>query len=258
MCLAGAKTDSKTSEYLKQILNLTQFNDEKILDLVAESITRLNDSLSLNESFILTEANKMYLNQDKHINSSFINEIVEKFRSEVENLNFANSDESAASINKWCEEKTESKIKNVIKPDEITSQIGCILVNATYFKATWQYPFKSWKTRDAIFCMENGIRKETQIMKMTVHLKICKDIRGLKARVCQLPYKGETMFMSIILPNEDMELNEFVKLSEIEDTIDCLTLKKAFEQECEHLVNINLPKFKVEYNTEVCFFLKNI
>ena len=35
MCLAGAKTGSKTSDYLKKNLKLTHFNDEKILDLVA-------------------------------------------------------------------------------------------------------------------------------------------------------------------------------------------------------------------------------
>ena len=255
MCLAGAKTSSTTSDYLKQILNLTHFKDEQILDLVAESIARLDDALSSNESLLLTEANKIYLNRDRQINLSFIDEIVAKFGAEVESLNFENGDDSAARINKWCEEKTENKIKNLIGRDEIKSHTGCILINATYFKAQWRHPFKSWKTTNDMFCMENGERKETRIMEMTVTLKICQDIAGLKARVCQLPYKGETVFMSIILPNEDIELREFVKLSEIEDKIDCPTLRQAFEQECKHLVDIYLPKFKVEYKTEVycCF-----
>ena len=59
MCLEGAKTDSTTSDYLKQILNLTHFKDEQILDLVAESIARLDDALSPNEDFLLLEANKI-------------------------------------------------------------------------------------------------------------------------------------------------------------------------------------------------------
>ena len=59
MCLAEAKTGSTTSDNLKQILNLTHFKDEQILDLVAESIARLDDALSPNEDFLLLEANKI-------------------------------------------------------------------------------------------------------------------------------------------------------------------------------------------------------
>jgi hypothetical protein len=70
MCLAGAKTGSTTSDFLKQILNLTHFKDEQILDLVAESIARLDDALSPNEDFLLLEVNKIYLNRERRINSS--------------------------------------------------------------------------------------------------------------------------------------------------------------------------------------------
>ena len=64
MCLAGAKTSSTTSDYLKQILNLTHYKDEQILDLVAESIARLADALSSNESFLL-ENRKRKIRENK-------------------------------------------------------------------------------------------------------------------------------------------------------------------------------------------------
>ena len=196
----------------------------------------------------------MYLNSEKQINASFIDEIVEKFGAEVENLNFKNRHESAARINKWCRVKTENQIKQIIDPAHKSRASCLILINAIYFKATWHHQFNSKNTHERDFFLENGHVAPLRMMTNILNLKICENMPGLNAGVCQLPYKGKTVFMSIILPQ-----TQEIKINEIEERLDILMLKKCFEQDAEKSVKITFPKFKFEYEKEVLLdILKNL
>ncbi len=70
--------------------------------------------------------------------------------------------------------------------------------------------------------------------------------QGLKAKVCQFLYEGDKIAMTVILPNEDVQIDE------IEKQLNADLLKNLLEEQVDETkVVIYLPKFKLEYKTEV-------
>ena len=53
-------------------------------------------------------------------------------------------------INDWVEKITQSKIKDLIKPDMLNSLTRLVLVNAIYFKGDWASKFDIKKTADEV------------------------------------------------------------------------------------------------------------
>ena len=53
-------------------------------------------------------------------------------------------------INDWVEKITQSKIKDLIKPDMLNSLTRLVLVNAIYFKGDWASKFDVKKTADEV------------------------------------------------------------------------------------------------------------
>ena len=56
------------------------------------------------------------------------------FHSDIKTMNFGDSEAAADTINKWVEDRTRNKIKDLIQPDMINEDTRLILVNAIYFK----------------------------------------------------------------------------------------------------------------------------
>ena len=246
MCLIGATDNSETPEKLKHLLNLDQYDSTEILLQVKQTISHF-DSL-LNEDLILSEANKMFFDKDIEFKSEFFNEIAQYFNADIESLNFNDAKYAAQVINKWCEEKTFGKIKKILTENDLYGAV-LVLINAIYFKAKWLYEFEPYNTsQNVMFTMENGQKTPVEMMSMIKYLSICEEVSGLDASMCQLPYKGETMFMTIVLPKR-----KETKLREIESKLNCQILKNAFKGKPKQSVDIQLPKFKIEYESEVSF-----
>ena len=72
------------------------------------------------------------------------------------------------------------------------------------------------------------------------------DLNDLSATVCKLPYAGETIFLTIILPNRE------VNLTFVEKQLNSKKLHEVLSRNFyKEKVNIHLPKFKMEYKIEV-------
>jgi serine protease inhibitor len=242
ICLWGAKTSSETSNYFKQLLNLTEFKNEEIFDHVDETDSNAYSN-TLSRDSIVIDKTKIFANKNINVRNDFKNVIKEYFDSEIENLNLH---ETMATINEWCAANTENKIEKIIDAKEIELKSCLIFVNVVYFKAEFLKQFNACNTVESDFFLENGQKSKLQMMTMTEDLFTCENVPGLSARICELPYIFENLFMSIILPK-----TSDVKLNEIENEIEQLTLKRAFEQKCEKKVKIQLPKLKFDYNLEV-------
>ena len=59
-------------------------------------------------------------------------------------------------INDWVEKITQSKIKDLIKPDMLNSLTRLVLVNAIYFKGDWASKFDVKKTADEVLHFNIG------------------------------------------------------------------------------------------------------
>lgn len=185
------------------------------------------------------------------VKKSFQDVASKSFNSEAQSLDFSDSANAAKTINGWVEDKTNHKIKDLISDDSLDSDTRMVLVNAIYFKGTWVYEFDKTKTFKGPFYLNEEETVTVDFMKIKKHFSYGQ-FPELKASAIELPYKNSDISMFIILPDSKTGLAE---LESNLNTIDINELsKKMFSQE----VNVELPKFKIEFDVELNEPLKKV
>merc|ERR1712088_1270774 len=79
------------------------------------------------------------------------------FQSDIREFDFgSNSLGSVQEINKYVEDVTNQKIKDLLANDDVDGLTRMVLINAVYFKATWQFAFNADETFEAGFNTPEG------------------------------------------------------------------------------------------------------
>lgn len=115
-------------------------------------------------------------------------------------VDYASDQEAARQlINAWVEEKTNDKIKDLLKPPHVTPLTTLILVNAIYFKGNWAHQFDPEDTDDGPFYLATGDTVSVPLMSQKARFgyQATKDLQ-----VLELPYVGEDLSMLVLLPQE--------------------------------------------------------
>ncbi|MBY9018952.1 MAG: serpin family protein, partial [Candidatus Lokiarchaeota archaeon] len=172
-------------------------------------------------------------------------------------LDFNDISKTCSKINAWVAEHTQGKIKDVIH--SLKEDIGLVLVNAIYFKGTWENLFKEKDTEDENFTLLSG----EKILVPMMHQK--KKFRYLEEDGCQIlemPYKGIRVFGSLEHSSMIIILPE--KKDGIEDIEKSLTNEKIenYLEKLNHImereINVFFPKFKIETYYELKKILYNL
>ena len=141
------------------------------------------------------------------LKDSFKKIIEEKFDSESFKLT------TEAPINKWAEDKTNGKIKDLLAPGSITPDVVMVLANAIYFKGDWLYKFDSLKTEKEWFYKEDGSKAKTKLMHIESSFSYAEndDYQAL-----ELPYKGDELVMRIFLPHKNRSIEYLLEQKVLE------------------------------------------
>ncbi|XP_033215196.1 antichymotrypsin-2-like isoform X4 [Belonocnema kinseyi] len=204
----------------------------------------LIDNLNSVKDVELRLANKIFPKKGLEIKPEFKALTADSFRSAEEQLDFAQSAESASIINAWCQNKTNNKIKDLIKPDDLNSDTAMVLVNAVYFKGQWKKKFDAKNTEERPFHIDHKTVKNVSTMYQSVNI-IYGVLPDLKAKFVEIPYKGEEVSMIIVLPDE---VNGLAELEQKLENLDINTLR---QKGYPHDVELYLPKFKIESTIEL-------
>uniref|UniRef100_A0A452Q935 Serpin family B member 1 n=1 Tax=Ursus americanus TaxID=9643 RepID=A0A452Q935_URSAM len=137
------------------------------------------------------------------------------------------------------------KIPELLAAGVVDSMTKLVLVNAIYFKGSWEDEFGKEDTVDTPFRLNKKDKKTVKMMYQKKKFPFGY-IQDLKCRVLELPYRGRELSMIILLP-DDIE-DESTGLKKVTEQ---LTLEKLCEwTKAENLdrveVNVHLPKFKLE------------
>ncbi|RXG71728.1 Glia-derived nexin [Armadillidium vulgare] len=192
----GAKGETETQ--LKTALGVPSKSDAFYGGKVVEATLRLNKGTTFNK------ADKAYFSVHTQLRDCAINKLTE-----LENVDFANSQAAADKINGDISLATKGKINKFLSPG-IIANAEFVLINAVYFKGLWLHPFYSdyddYTSRASIFC-----RTKNQILQ-------CFSL---------LPKEGQSITKSV-LP----------KLTS--DVLDDITSNLQ-----KRIVSIKLPRFKM-------------
>ena len=185
-----------------------------------------------------TLANRVWVQEGTTLLPPFVATTRNDFRSEAGSLDFARSPEPArATMNRWVEEKTQDRIRDLFPAGSITPVTRVVLANAIYFKGKWAKTFETERTRPAPFHVAGGPGVEVPMMFATEDLPL---VRIAGARLVDIPYEGGALSMTILLPDS------VGGLGPIEERFDADSLRVwTAEFSRTARVDLGLPRFKV-------------
>ena len=235
----------ETQHAMAEVLEIEGLN----LDAVNRSNAALRKSLESREPEVeLSIANSIWGRQGVDFNPDFLNRNREFFEAEITSLNFSEP-QTPELINGWVETNTKGKIKKIVQ--QIDPRTLIILINAIYFKGSWQQEFDKSKTRDGIFHLADGNEKRVPMMFREGAYPY---FRGGNFEAAILPYGDgdEDVSMYIFLPNHDSNLDEFLSQLNAENWASWLS---QFHEVRGNSMMI-LPRFKLEYEVKLNDTLK--
>lgn len=186
---------------------------------------------------ILTIVNSLWARQDVPFKQDFLQRNTQFFGAEVSTLDFA-APNTLPTINQWVNTNTNGKITKIL--DEINPDMVLFLINAIYFKGTWQTEFDPSRTRDGIFYLATGDEKQIPMMTRTGDYPYYENYEA-KFQAISLPYGDGRMSMYIFLPYPESDLNTFL------DGLNTEHWERWVSQLREQEVFLSMPKFKLEY-----------
>ena len=235
----------ETQHAMAEVLEIEDLN----LDAVNRSNAALRKSLESRDPEVeLSIANSIWGRQGVDFNPDFLNRNREYFEAEITSLNFSEP-QTPEIINGWVETNTKGKIKKIVQ--QIDPRTLIILINAIYFKGSWQQEFDKSKTRDGIFHLADGSEKRVPMMFREGAYPY---FRGGNFEAAILPYGDgdEDVSMYIFLPNHDSNLDEFLSQLNAENWASWLS---QFHEVRDNSMMI-LPRFKLEYEVKLNDTLK--
>lgn len=236
MTSMGAR--GNTAEQLNKALHWEGLSQDKLHDNGKEFLVALQESNTKGNE--LTAANGLFVQKDYPLSRGFSEGIKKFYDARIASVDYQNDAEGARrEVNKWVEEKTEQKIKNLIAEGVFNSLTKLTLVNAIYFKGFWQKEFDKRATYDQKFFVSTREKIQVRMMHLKASFKLHK---ADTYKVLEMPYKGNDFSMIILLPHK---VDGLVKLEE-DLTYD--KLQRAIEsvtEKSERVVKVSLPRFKV-------------
>ena len=135
-----------------------------------ELTAQIEDLLSQVEPFQLHIANSLWGEQSYPFNQSYLDTINTNYDTGgVFAADFQNSPEvELERINRWVEQQTQDRIKDIFPEGSIDPLTRLVLVNAIYFKGEWQSPFDPERTKPLDFTSVGGATIRTPIMSQSL------------------------------------------------------------------------------------------
>merc|ERR1712024_123774 len=164
------------------------------------------------------------------------------FQSDIREFDFAsNSLGSVQEINRYVEEMTNEKIKDLLADDDVDGLTRMVLINAVYFKANWQFAFNGEETFESSFNSPEG-SVSTQYMSREADVRMLGD-KERQLQILELPYEDPNRSMLIVLPNAGTSTQDLVQ------RLGGLDLASIRTSGRRAMTSIFIPKFKLKFKT---------
>jgi serpin B len=230
MTYEGAK--EQTANEMKEVFHFPE------TDILRPNFAAIYNNINKKDkAYELRTGNALWAQKDYPFLDEYFSIVEKYYGGKVANLDFARETEkSRQTINRFIEEQTNDKIKDLIPRGSINKMTRLVLTNAIYFKGTWEWEFDRSNTRERDFkiAKDNVVKVPMMYMKNDKARFNYADLEGLQ--ILELPYKGEEISMLILLPKENLD-----DLGEL--TTEKLNEYKAQMNETK-LDAIYLPKFE--------------
>lgn len=232
---------------LNEILTTLGFKGFSINDMNRYNQKLIKELAELDKTSILETANSVWVDKSFSILDSYPKVLKEIYQAEVKTADFSSAS-TLKGINDWCSEMTHGRIPEFMDYLDSTSKL--VLLNALYFKGQWESPFMKENTQSDFFTTSTGELKKVDFMQQYPHEY--KFMTDEQIAIAELPYGNGAFSMTIVLPHENVLLDEWMKQLNTSHW-DALQSKMKFQS-----LKIKLPKFKIEYKDLLTETLKKM
>ncbi|HEY7152580.1 MAG TPA: serpin family protein [Gemmataceae bacterium] len=167
---------------------------------------------------------------------SYLKLLHECYGADLQEVDFAASEQARQTINRWVANQTNHKIQDLLAPNAINVNTRLVLASAIYFKGDWASPFAKSATRPETFRIDARKQMQTPMMHRTEEFGYFENeqMQGLR-----MAYAGEDLAMLVLLPKE------IEGLAALEKTLTAEKLKSWLGELRTQKVEVTLPKFRL-------------
>ncbi|CAG06390.1 unnamed protein product [Tetraodon nigroviridis] len=241
MLLPGAHGETR-----KQVLTALRYKKNgpyKMLRKLHKTLTA-----KANQDSVLI-ANAMFTKDGFPMEETFRATNKANFQCESRSLDFRHPQTAADEINEWVSNKTKGHIPSLIKADMLDSALTrLVAVNSIYFKGLWKSRFQPENTKLRHFTGGDGnVSKVPMMSQLSIfNISMATTPQGLKYKVIELPYHGNTVSMLIALPSE-----EDTPLSHIIPHISTATVQSWTQLMHRRKIRLLIPKFTADAEVDL-------
>lgn len=199
----------------------------------------------------LRTANSLWVEQTTELRPDYLADMDSCCRAGLRRVDFRGDRESARLlINRWVEERTANRIRDLLKPGNLNEGTRAILVNAIYLKAAWAKPFNEDDTEQGPFTLANGRKVDASLMQQRRSYRVIArgGVRGIA-----LPYRGGELEMIVLLPRSAGGLERLERGLTAEKLASWVT---GLEEAPMRDTVLTLPRFRLDWGTDLVPSLK--
>ena len=233
----GMLNNGAAGETLQQINKVLGFNNADEVNAFCKKM--LTEALQLDKQTKVQIANNIYVNKYYTLNPVFVEKANDFYDAQPETRDFADG-KTRDVINQWASDHTEKMIEEVLSEDEFDPAAVSYLLNAIYFKGTWEVQFKKEETKEEAF-KSTGEKVPMMHLKQQFLYADKGDYEALK-----LPYGNGAYSMTILLPKDGKTTYDIAQSLTSESW---KSMWKSGVPSEGTIVDVKLPRF--ETNTDL-------
>jgi serpin B len=192
----------------------------------------------------LSTANALWGRRGEPYLSPYLKGMKNHFGAGLREVDFGNDATGAAeTINRWVEDQTRGKIKDLVSPSMLGPSTALVLTNAVYFKGDWLHGFSETMTRkDDIFFVSDDRKVSVPMMRQTGTFRY---FDGGPFQALELPYVGDDLSMIVLLPKEADGL------AALEESFTSKNLTRWLSKLAKSKVAVELPRFTLSQRLDL-------
>ena len=233
----------ETQQQINKVLGFSETGADGINDFCYKMLQR---AATLDEQTKVLIADNIYMNKGYELLPEFKSKAKTFYDADAETRDF-NDGKTRDVINQWGSDHTEGMIKEVLKEEEFNPDFVSYLLNAIYFKGTWQYKFDKELTTKELFLTSDILSEavEVPMMHQTAEFEYAETD---EYKALRLPYGNGSFLLTVILPKVAASGNEeplVMDVSSIE------TWQQVNQKMSATHVDVALPRFESDTDIDL-------
>lgn len=222
----------ETAEQLRDVFGMAE-DDAARHPAVSDTMSSLNRD---DPHATLEMANSLWLAERLVPHARYVEIVRGTYAADMETVDFADRIVTTDLINGWAAEKTRDKIPKVLQPEDVDGDTLAVILNAIYFKGTWEVQFDPDDTRPRDFDTGNGTVQADMMHVNSIFGYAEYD----GTQILRMPYVGDRLSMLVVLPpGRD-------GMAALEESLTAEVLDEWQQGMYDTDIKVSIPKFETK------------